>query len=161
MARLAVNTAVDSEFLRIPDKLGANQPRAYRHEPVRGFPNHELRCLPIAKLQVTSSEVIARGVAKDVAQRVCFVHVARGLADDDLQFYFVIELRRDLGWELDGPTMARERVVLLIEKDRSLGDGRPDFHRMPAIVEAKNDDFLGPRQAGAKAGVLLLDEGVL
>ncbi len=147
--------------MRVPHQLGAHQPGSHRHEAVGRFSEHKLRGLAVPELEVPRREVIPGGVAEDVTEGVGLAHLLDRLADDDLQLDLVVELGGYLRGELHLPPMSGKGVVVLVEEDRRLGDGRARLLRVSLVVEAQHEDFLGRGNARSKLGGALRDEGSL
>src|SRR5262245_3635027 len=155
LAHLAVDLALDLQVVRVADQIGGDEIRSEQREAVAGLADHPLAA---AALEIAGAEIVAVRVAEDVGQRLDLAHVPRAPADHDHELRFVVEaLGRDAR-HAHGAEMTVQRVVVLVEEDRQLGDRLTDLARVPRVVEADAQDLLRVGDAWPEVDVGLLQE---
>ncbi len=99
--------------------------------------------LPVAVLQVSSGDVIADEIARDVVERVFWFDSSRFLANHDDQFGLVIDLFSEVGVPRDRAVGIVHRRRELREEDGFVGNRIVTLLGVISVVESDTDDFAG------------------
>lgn len=149
LAQFVIDMAGDQQVRGI--KVGLD-PRAEGTESVEAFAAGPLVVTP---LQVAGGDVVADGVAEDVVQGVLGFDPAPGLADDDGQLGFMLDVV-GLGRDEDGFAGCDDRAGRLEEEEGYLGDIDGMFFGMGDVIAPDADDlagFAGRQQAHGGQGI--------
>ena len=144
LAQLVVDPAADAEGLRVGHLVGRDQVGAERQEGVDRLAQQPLGG---AELERARGHVVGAGVAGDVVEGGGLGHPAGPPADDHGQLGLVVDLLRLRGHEHVGAG-TDDRVVVLREQDRLLGELLAGLAGVVAVVEADADDLARPGHRG-------------